>query len=297
MKTILIAQHHGTFFTLNSLKEQGIEDVTVIIPGSQVEKYNKMYNENSTNPDYITFKDYDKLISSYIKENNLKYKVYVVDDFDVRNTFVSTLKVAVDLGYNEIITFILSGAIVNNDYTPHVKEALSFKIFGMCSSRVYQNNSQLSMYHMIGLPQNDPSLDLNFYVVDLTKVTPQDLLLGDSQLLSNAMKKKVIALINRKFNGKDDPLIGTAISARQTIAHNLKIQLGFIVNLWNKSIKSNDSLKSEEIYGYPFDIYGKHSVGLDNYLPKSTLNKIRINSAETQKLTSGLYECLDIIDL
>lgn len=297
MKTILIAQHHGTFFTLNSLKEQGIEDVTVIIPGSQVEKYNKMYNENSTNPDYITFKDYDKLISSYIKENNLKYKVYVVDDFDVRNTFVSTLKVAVDLGYNEIVACILSGAIVNNDYTPHAKEALSFKIFGMCSSRVYQNNSQLSMYHMIGLPQNDPSLDLNFYVVDLTKVTPQDLLLGDSQLLSNAMKKKVIALINRKFNGKDDPLIGTAISARQTIAHNLKIQLGFIVNLWNKSIKSNDSLKSEEIYGYPFDIYGKHSVGLDSYLPKSTLNKIRINSAETQKLTSGLYECLDIIDL
>ena len=297
MKTILVAQHHGTFFTLNSLREHGIEDVTIIIPGSQVEKYNKMYNENTANPDFAAFKDYDKLISSYIKENNLKYKVYVVDDFDVKNTFVSTLRVAADLGYREIVTCILSGAIVNKDYTLHIKDALNFKTFGMCYSRVYQNHNQLSMYHMIGLPSNDPSLDLNFYVVDLTKVAAQDLLLGDSQLLSEAVKKKIVAFISREFNGRDDPLIGTAISARQTIAHNLKIQSGFVVSLWNKCIKSNDSLKSEEVYGYPFDIYGKYSVGLDGYLPKSTLNKIRINSAETQKLTSGLYQCLDIIDL
>lgn len=297
MKTILVAQHHGTFFTLNSLREHGIEDVTVIIPGSQVEKYNKMYNENTANPDFAAFKDYDKLISSYIKENNLKYKVYVVDDFDIKNTFVSTLRVAADLGYREVVSCILSGAVVNKDYTLYIKDALNYKTFGMCYCRVYQNHNQLSMYHMIGLPSSDPSLDLNFYAVDLTKVTAQDLLLGDSQLLSEAVKKKIVAFISREFNGRDDPLIGTAISARQTIAHNLKIQSGFIVSLWNKCIKSNDSLKSEEVYGYPFNIYGKYSVGLDSYLPKSTLNKIRINSAETQKLTSGLYECLDIIDL
>ena len=118
MKTILIAQHHGTFFTLNSLKEHGIKDVTIIIPGSQVSKYNKMYSENPSNSDFTAFKDYDKLISSYVKNNNLDYKVYVVEDFDVRNSFVSTLRVAMDLGYQEIIACILSGAVINKDYTP-----------------------------------------------------------------------------------------------------------------------------------------------------------------------------------
>ena len=44
MKTFVIAQHHGVFLTLNSMIENGIDDIHVIIPGSQVEKYNKMYN-------------------------------------------------------------------------------------------------------------------------------------------------------------------------------------------------------------------------------------------------------------
>jgi hypothetical protein len=202
-----------------------------------------------------------------------------------------------DLGYNEIVACILSGAIVNNDYTNHVKDALGFKTYGLCYSRVYNNDNQLSMYHMIGLPQHDSSFDLNFFVVDVTKVQALDLEKTDSQLLSDAAKKKNITVLGREFNGKDDPLIGTAISARQTIGHNLKIQSGFIVNLWNKSIKTNDSLRSEEVYGYPFNLYSKYTDNLDSFLPETTLNKIRINGKETEKLTSGLYGCLDIIDL
>lgn len=297
MKTFLIAQHHGTFLTLNSLKANNIEDVIIIIPGSQVEKYNKMYDENPNHPDYAAFKDYDKKISSFLKENNLNYKAYVVDDFDVQNTLTSTLRVIKDLNCNEIVVCILSGAVVNKDYTQYVRDALGFKTFGMCYSRVYHNHNQLSMYHMIGLKQHDPSLDLNFYITDMTKVTYSDIDKGDQRLLQDATTKKLITILSREFNGKDDPLIGQAISARQTVAHNLKIQSGFIVNIWNKSIKQNDKLKSEEMYAYPFNIYCKYVSNLKNYLPGSTLNKIIENGSETEKLTSGLYECLDIIDL
>jgi len=297
MKTIVIAQHHGAFVTLNSLKDKGIKDVTIIIPGSQVEKYNKMYSENSSKTDYQAFKDYDKLILSYIKTNNLNYKAYVVDDFDIRNSLVSTLKVVMDLNYNEVVVCILSGAIVNKDYTDYIYNALNYKTYGLCYSRVYNNHNQLSMYHMLGLPRNDSSFDLNFFIVDVTKVQDLDLQKTDSKLLSDAVKNKTITILSREFNGKDDVLIGTAISARQTIAHNLKIQSGFIVNLWNKSIRPNDSLRSEEIYGYPFDLYNQYTDNLDNFLPGTTLNKIRINAKETGKLTSGLYGCLDIIDL
>jgi hypothetical protein len=297
MKTILIAQHHGTFFTLNSLKEKGITDVTIIIPGSQVNKYNDMYNNNSSNPEYKPFEKYDNLVSSFLKKNNLNYKAYVVEDFDVRNTLVSTLKVIADLGYQEIVACILSGTVVNKDYRSTAKEALNFKTFGMCYSRVYHGHNQLSMYHMLGLPQHDPSLDLNFFIVDMSKIKLSDLQKGDGELLSESVKKKQVNIIGREYNGKDDALIGTAISARQTIAHNLKIQSGYIVNLWNKSIKANSLLKSEEFYGYPLNIYSTLGANLDGYLPKSTLDKIITNGKETEKLTSGLYECLDIIDL
>lgn len=297
MKTFLVAQHHGAFLTLNSMAANGIKDVTVIIPGSQVDKYNKMYSENPTNPEFSAFKDYDKKISAFLKENNLNFKAYVVDDFDIKNTLVSTLRVIKDLECHEIIACIMSGALINKDYRQCAKEDLGFKTFGFCYSRVYHNHHQLSMYHMIGLPQHDGSLDLNFGLVDVTKVNDGDLQKSDSQLLSEATKRKELSILNRQYNGKDDPLIGTAISARQTIAHNLKIQSGNIINLWNKCIKPNSALKSEEIYGYPFNIYSDYCTNLSNYLPKSTLNKIVTNGKETAKWTSGLYECLDIIDL
>lgn len=297
MKTFVIAQHHGTFLTLSSLASHNITDVTVIIPGSQVAKYNKMYAENSRNPEYSVFRDYDKLIMSFIKENNLGFKAYVVDDFDIRNTFVSTLKVINEITNTEIVACLLSGSIVNRDFRSEAKGALAMKRFGMCYSRVYQGNAQLSMYGMLGLPPNDPSVDLNFFLVDMSKITYQDLSSTDSQVLSEGARKKQMSSLPRDFNGKDDILIGTAISARQTIAHNLKMQSGFIVNLWNKSIKPNSQLKSEEIYGYPFDIYSRYCENLDGYLPRTTINKIRENGNETAMWTSGLYDCLDIIDL
>lgn len=297
MNTFLIAQHHGAFLTLQSMIDCGIDNITVIIPGSQVEKYNKMYSDNPHNPEFIVFKDYDKSLSAFAKSKGLNIKTYVVDNFDVRNTLVSTLRVIKDLNYNEIVTCIMSGVVVIRDYRPFVKDALLFKEYGMCKSRVYENDHNLAMYHMIGLPKNDSSMDLNFFITDITKVNDNSLNFTDSQLLSDALRRKQITTISREFNGKDDPLIGTAISARQTIAHNLKIQAGFVVNLWNKCIKPNTMLKSEEIYGYPFDVYSRHVQKISSYLPDSTVNKILSNGIETEKCTGGLYECLDIIDL
>lgn len=297
MKTFVIAQHHGVFLTLQSLIDCGIEDVIVIVPGSQVTKYNKMYNDNPTNPEFQAFKDYDKKIGEFVKANNTNYKVYVFDDFDIRNTVSSTLRFVEAFGCGEIAVAILSGTIVIKDFTQCIKQDLMLKTFGGCLARVYQNNQQLSMYHMLGMPQMDKSIDVNFFVADMTKLGSLDLALSDSELLSNLIKNKQLTYLPRDYNGKDDVLIGAAISARQTIAHNLKIQHGYIVNLWNKSIKGNDALKSEEIYGYPLNIYSKYVKPVANYLPKSTVNKIITNGNETERWTGGLYDCLDIIDL
>jgi hypothetical protein len=297
MKTFVIAQHHGAFLTLSSMFDSGIKDIVVIIPGSQVVKYNGMYNENSHNPEFAAFKDYDKRLSAFIKEKGIDAKVFVVDDFNIRNTVTSTLKVVADLECTGIVSCVLSGAIVIKDYSLSAKEHLMYKEFGACMTRVYQNHGQLAMYAMVGLPEVDKSVDVNFFVADMSKLSPSKLNSGDSEFLSDVAKRKQMTILPRDYNGKDDPLIGLAISARQTIAHNLKIQAGYVVNLWNKSIKLNSTLKSEEIYGYPFNFYSKYVRTVQDYLPRSTVNKIIANGEEAEKCAGGLYECLDIIDL
>lgn len=297
MKTFVIAQHHGVFLTLESLLDCGVEDITVIIPGSQVEKYNNMYKENPTIKEFEAFKDYDKAIGNYIKSKNANIKAFVYDDFNIRNTVSSAINFISLTDTTGIVACLMSGAIVLKDYTTVAKDYLAFKEFGMCLTRVYQNNNQLSMYHMIGLPQIDKSVDVNFFLVDMSKVTSNQLNMNDTELLNDAVKRKQLTYLDRELNGKDDPLIGTAISARQTLAHQLKMQAGYVINIWNKSIKPVELHKSEEIYGYPFHIYGQYVKKVDNYLPRSTVNKIVANGNETLKCTSGLFECLDIIDL
>lgn len=298
MKTFVIAQHHGVFLTLQSMHDCGIKDIVVIVPNGQVEKYNKMYFENQTNPEYKCFNNYGRNINEFIKSKGIDAKVFISDGFDIKNTVVSTLQFINEYEYNKMAACILSGTVVIKDYRDEFKNGVMVgKTFGACISRVYQNDNQLSMYRMLGMPQTDLSLDVNFFVVDMFKITHKNLTVSDGQLLSEFAKNKTLDYLPRRYNGKDDVLIGSAISARQTIAHNLNIQNGVIVNLWNKSIKANSTLKSEEIYGYPFNLYSKYAKQVANLLPASTVKKIVANGDETEKCTSGLYECLDIIDL
>ncbi len=297
MKTFVIAQHHGVFLTLKSMHDCNIDNIVIIIPGSQVEKYNKMYSENTSNPEFAPFNNYDKKIKEFVEQNGLHAEVFVYDDFDIRNTASSVLKFIDAYGCDGIVACILSGTVVIRDYRSSIREQMLMKEIGACMSRVYQNHPQLSMYGMLGLPQSDKSVDLNFFIFDMSKIKPNQLQMSDSELLNDATKRKQMGYIAREFNGKDDVLIGTAISARQTIAHNLRIQAGFIINLWNKSIKGNAQLKSDEIFGYPLNYYSKYARQVSDYLPKSTVDKIVNNGNETERWTSGLYECLDIIDL
>jgi hypothetical protein len=297
MKTFVIAQHHGVFLTLQSMHDCGIDDIVIIIPNSQVVKYNAMYSEKPNDSDIECFKDYDKRIKQFVQDKGIDAEIFIFDDFDIRNTAVSTLKFISAYGYKAIAACIMSGVIVIKDYRLNVKPELIGKTVGACYSRVYQNDRQLAMYAMLGLPQHDKAVDLNFFVVDSSKISESDLNASDGEFFSTLTKNKSLGHLSRQYNGKDDILIGTAISARQTIAHNLRIQDGCIVNLWNKSIKVNDLLKSEEIYGYPFNIYGKYAKLVGDNLPKTTVSKIVANGVETENCTSGLYECLDIIDL
>jgi len=282
--------------TIKSLGDLGIEDVTIIIPGSQVSKYNTMYEENKTNKEYAAFKDYDKVVSEFVKANNLNYKVFVLEDFDIRNTILSTLNAISLTGYSGVASCIMAGAIAVKDYAQFAKSNLNCNKIGLCLSRVYQYDRHLAMYGMIGLPPRDMSVDTNFFVVDMTKITNLNYS-NDGQFLSDAIKKKQLAYLDRNLNHKSDVLIGAAISARQTIAHNLRAQNGYILNFWNKVIAAPNKQKVEEIFGYPYHKYKDITINVGKWLPETTANRIIANGNETERVTSGLLECMDVIDL
>ena len=68
MKTlVIIATHHGAFLTIKSaLKNSSHDKLVVIVPKSQVDKYNKMYEENiHKNSEFEIFKNYDKTITQF----------------------------------------------------------------------------------------------------------------------------------------------------------------------------------------------------------------------------------------
>lgn len=297
MKTFVIAQHHGVFLTLESMIDSGIEDIFVIIPNSQVQKYNQMYIENLNKPDYKAFKDYDKLIGSYIKLKNANIKAFVYDDFDIKNTISSTLNFINASDVKEIVACIMSGSLVIKNYSNKPKDDLAFKELGACHTRVYAGHHQLQMYHMIDLPKQDPSIDCNFFVVDMTKIAPHLLDIGDQALVNNIIKRKQLCILPREYNGKDDVLIGEAISARQTVMHQLNIKSGYVVNLWNRAIRNTDSHKSDEIFGYPFDIYKKYAERVSDYLPQTTIQRMINTGRETEKWTAGFENLIEIIDL
>lgn len=296
MKTFVIAQHHGVFLTLQSLIDQGINDIVVIIPDSQVNKYNKMYEDNVSREEFKIFKDFDKRVKTFIDANDKTIELFIVDDFDISNTVTSILRIINTLEFKGKVACLMAGTVVLKDYREAVN-SVATKPFNFCMSRVYQEDRHLSMYHMIGLPKVDKSVDVNFFVVDIDSMTENDFVSKDVQLLNNANATKRMNYISREFNAKDDPLLGNAISARQTVVHNLRSQSSYILNLWNKVIVQYDRQKSEEFFAYPYEYYGKYAEAVKDNLPVTTVHRIVKNGNESKKWVGGLVECIDIIDL
>lgn len=301
MKVFVIAQHHGVMLTLNSLIDSGIKEMTVIVPTSQIDKYNRMYDENNTNPDFAIFKNFDKRIKKFADlasvERGTNIDVFNADNFDIRNTVSSMLVIIRELGINsEKVACQMAGTITLKDYRQKADTVLG-NVFGFCYSRVYEKDRRLGMYHMIGLPRTDNSLDNNFFLIDMLKVNNKMIGKNDKILLNEAATNKQITYLPRQFNYKDDILIGNAISARETVCHNLRASRGYNLNFWNKSMQPFEKQKSDEIFGYPYDFYAKYAMIAREHLPVGTVSRITENGKHTETYVKELRTCIDIIDL
>lgn len=279
MKTlVIIAAHHGSFLTIKSaLKNSSHDKLIVLVPRSQVDKYNKMYEENiHKSSEFEIFKDYDKLVTNFCGT-----EVFVVDDWDSNNTVSSTIDVLRGLESKGNHFVVGAGLLILTDpFTPQLLEKLNDKRIIIGKTRVYGEDKRLNMYHMIGMPREDQGFDANVFAVnvDLFEEIPTT----DSKLIQDSIFVKKIEKLPRGFNMKHDPLIGTAISARETVMHNVRSVQACIINFWMPAIKKYEDLYSEETFGYPFDVYLDYAEQVEDYLPASTYNRIKQNGEATK---------------
>jgi hypothetical protein len=279
MKTlVIIATHHGSFLTIKSaLKNSSHDKLIVLVPRSQVDKYNKMYEENiHKNAEFEIFKDYDKMVTKFCGT-----EVFVVDDWDQANSISCVIDVLTGLSGKGKHFVVTAGVLILRDpFTDEIMDSLETHKLAISKPRVYGDNKQLNMYHMIGLSRNDSSFDANVFAVNMDKF--EELSSIDSTLLQELSNTKQQFNMPRKYNMKHDALIGTAISARETVMHNVKSAQACVINFWMPAIKKYEDLYPEETFGYPFDIYLDYAEQVEDYLPASTYNRIKQNGEATK---------------
>jgi len=279
MKTlVIIATHHGSFLTIKSaLKNSSHDKLIVLVPRSQVDKYNKMYEENIHKSfEFEIFKDYDKTVTNFCGT-----EVFVVDDWDSNNTVSCIVDVLRGLESKGKHFVVGAGLLVLTDpFTPQLLEKLDDKRIIIGKTRVYGEDRRLNMYHMIGMPREELGYDANVFAVNVDLF--EDIPATDTKLIQDSIFFKKMEKLPRGFNMKHDPLIGTAISARETVMHNVKSTAASVINFWAPAIRKYEDLYPEETFGYPFDIYLDYAEQVENYLPASTYNRIKQNGEATK---------------
>lgn len=279
MKTlVIVATHHGAFLTIKSaLKNSSHDKMIVIVPRSQVDKYNKMYDENiSKSQEFEIFKDYDKLVTKFCKT-----EVFVVDDWDMNNTVSTTVETLMTLKSTGKHFVVNAGLLILTDpFTDELMNKLDEKRVIIGKTRVYGEDRRLNMYHMIDLPREEPGYDANVFAVNVDLF--DEIARTDMKLIQDSIFHKKMEKLPRGFNMKHDPLIGTAISARETIMHGIRSVQASVINFWMPSIRKYDDLYPEETFGYPFDIYLDYANQVKKYLPQSTYDRIKLNGEATK---------------
>ena len=273
MKTLVIlAYHHGAFLTIESAKQNSNHDkMIVLIPRSQIEKYSRMYEENKSNPEYVCFQDYKEKLAKFAD-----VETYVLEEFDMENP-ISTVSEALMAMDRKGVHFIVGAGvlILKDPFTEEITEQLQEKKVGVSSVRVYHDNPRLNMYSMLDMGNHNGGIDGNVFVLNMDLF--QQVYQND-----NILSSEKRFWLDRKYNMRNDYLIGTAISARESVLHGIKATKSNVINFWSVAMKKYDTLYPEETFSYPLDYYSEYAEKVKQYLPESTYNKILENGEKTK---------------
>jgi hypothetical protein len=269
---VILAYHHGAFLTIESAKQNSNHDeMIVLIPRSQIEKYSRMYEENKSDPEYVCFQDYKDKLAKFAD-----VETYVLEEFDMDNP-ISTVSEALMAMDRKGVHFIVGAGvlILKDPFTEEITEQLQEKKVGVSSVRVYHDNPRLNMYSMLDMGNHNGGIDGNVFVLNMDLF--QQVYQND-----NILSSEKRFWLDRKYNMRNDYLIGTAISARESVQHGVKATKSNIINFWSVAMKKYDTLYPEETFSYPLDYYSAYAEKVKQYLPESTYNKILENGEKTK---------------
>lgn len=262
MNALIIAQHHGSFFTMHSAIGK-FDRVVVFLPQTQIDKY-------STYPE-PAFKDYQKSVTAYCKKH--KFELYITN-FDDKASPSHQYSAAVkDLGGTGLWVVLSAGSI----YQEHPETSkLQENWFSMTRGRVFELNDRLSMYGMIGHAPIDSTLNeqnffMNLDLIQLDGIAP----------LTKAMRDGKVHFQRHYQFGRPSALVGCALSAVECIRLRTKSKKSPILNYWMRAI--NRDVLELELLTYPFDEYARIAKSIKKYLPLGAFSVISENGARSKE--------------
>jgi hypothetical protein len=273
MKTlVIIAHHHGAFLTIESAKQNSSHDhLVVLIPRSQIEKYNGFYEENISDPEYACFQNYEKKITEFVEA-----ETFVLEEYDISNPISCVSEALMAMDRKGVHLVVGAGTLILKDpFTEEIEDAMAVKKVGISSVRVYHDNPRLNMYQMLDMGNHDGGTDANVFILNLD-------LFDQVYSSDNILCSEKRFLLDRSYNMRNDYLIGTAISAHESVKHGIKAVSSHIINFWSIAMKKYENLYSEETFSYPLDYYSAYAEKVKQYLPESTFNNILENGAKTK---------------
>lgn len=196
MNALIIAQHHGVFLTLESLRGK-VDQIVVIIPEAQLKKY-----AGFPEPE---FKAYGENLKAYCKKNKIECWTTMVLE--------SPRAILESIGKTGKWAVLAAGSL----YQEFDEQKLVGYANAACVGRVYERDNRLAMYHMVGLPEEDTKRHLPNHFLNL-----------DMQVRERTMSNYAVA--------RPDPLIGQAISAAECVRLRSASKKSAVLAFWMTAI-------------------------------------------------------------
>ncbi|AMQ65956.1 hypothetical protein AAY80_003 [Stenotrophomonas phage vB_SmaS-DLP_6] len=196
MNALIIAQHHGVFLTLESLRGK-VDQIVVVIPQSQLNKYAEFPEPE--------FKAYGENLKAYCKKHKIECWTTMALESPraLLESINKTGKWAV----------LAAGSL----YQEFDEQKLVGYATAACVGRVYERDNRLAMYHMVGLPAEDTKRHLQNHFLNL-----------DMQVRDRTMSNYAVA--------RPDPLIGQAISAVECVRLRSASKKSAVLAFWMTAI-------------------------------------------------------------
>lgn len=278
---LVIANHHGAFLTLQSIIDHidDVDEVMVIIPTSQIEKYGK-----ESDPIFTGFKD--NIIKFAKKIHNAKI---FIGDYDPQNpvTFCNAYL------EESCGTWLMlnAGSLFNGitGWQPRI-DSMETLLYGITKDRIYQKIPNMDMYHMVGFGPPAPWDDhyKGSMLINANKLSPHPV--PEIMALQNSASNGTLKLMPNFMFAHPDSLVTLALGARDIVAFNARSTHALTMNFWAPAITPPERLEDECFHGFPLDKYGETAKKVKKFLPVKSYNNIIANAKQTHDWVSGLRE-------